>query len=299
MIAGALGCFGLMLRDASRVHMGGVIPWKRMLRIGPIALALGLIGTINAWPRFVFSYQTTMAWGSYMILFGVSLVSSAIIYFFLGWVLSALARGLHPVTSLLANEGARRAMLPGALLALVLVPAWAKVLGLTRILFAAQFPRLADPPGFGGAGYLDVLSPGLAVIVSTIVTTFLAGFVVAAFLRILPSREWPGRPLRFALFAALVIGLTAGPTRGVGEAMVALLRAALLIVVALGLVRWVLRDNPLAYLAGIYGYFLVRGVGGLLEQPSAWARAQGIVTLVVLLAPLAWVVVRGRGAREA
>jgi hypothetical protein len=295
MILGALGSFGVALRDAARAHMAGVIPWKRMLRVGPIALGFALIGAVNGWPRFVFNYQTTMAWSSYLVLFGVGIVTACVLYFFLGWVLSALARGLQPSVALLGDAEARRRMLPGALLGLLIVPAAAKVLGLARLAIAGWFPRYADPPGLDPAGYLDMLSPGLAVIVSTIVSTFLCGFLVAAVLRVLPSREWPGRPIRWGLFAALAVGAALGPVRGLGEALVALKMMALVLIVAYALVRWVLRDNPLAYLAGIYGFFVYRGVGGLLEQPTAWARGQGIVALVVLLVPVVWGVVRGRG----
>ena len=294
MILGGLGCFGIALRDASRAHMSGVIPWKRMLRFGVVGLAFAVIGAVNGWPRFVYNYQSTMAWSSHLVLFGVGLATASVLYFFLGWVLTALGRGLQPSVKLLGDPGAWGEMLPGALLALVLVPAWAKALGLTRVFFAGVFPRFAAPPGLDMAGYMDMLSPGLAVIVSTLVSTFLSGFVIAALLRILPSQDWPGRPLRLALFAALVVGLTVGPTRGMGEAAVALARAVLILAVAFGLVRWVLRDNPLAYLAGLYGFFAFRGVGGLLEQPTTWARTQGIVALVVLLVPVAWMAMRGR-----
>jgi membrane protease YdiL (CAAX protease family) len=296
MILGGLGCFGVALRDASKAHMAGVIPWRMMLRFGPPGVILALIGVINGWPRFVFNYQSTMAWSTYLVTFGVAIVMASVLYFFLGWVLSSLGRGLQPSSVLLGNAAARRTMIPGALLALILVPIWAKTLGLVRVLLAGAFPRFAGPPGLDAAGYLDMLSPALAVIVSTIVSTFLGGFIVAAALRVLRSGEWPGRPLRLLLFAALAVGFILGPTRGAGEAMLGLLRLAIMIAVAYGLVRWLLRDNPLAYLAGLYGYFAFRGAGGLLEQPSSWARMQGIVALVVLLVPVVWVVVRrGKG----
>lgn len=293
MILGGLGCFGIALRDASRAHMAGVIPWRMMLRFGPPAVVLALIGVVNGWPRFVYNYQSTMAWSTYLVTFGVALVMASVLYFFLGWVLSALGRGLQPSTALLGNATARRAMLPGALLALILVPVWAKTLGLVRVLLAGAFPRFAPPPGLEAAGYLDMLSPGLAVIVSTIVSTFLGGAIVAAILRVLRSLDWPGRSLRLLVFAAFAVGFILAPTRGPGEAMVGLLRLAIMVVVAYGLVRWLLRDNPMAYLAGLYGYFAFRGVGGLLEQPTSWARTQGIVALVVLLVPVVWVVIQG------
>ncbi len=296
MILGGLGSFGVALRDAARAHMAGVIPWRRMLRVGPIALGFALIGAVNGWPRFVFNYQTTMAWSSYLVLFGVGIVTACVLVLlprvgperaragtaavggFAGGRGCAGAHGARGAAR--ARHRARggedaRPRAPGdrRVVPTVRQPAGAGSRGLPRHALARargdrEHDRRDVPVWIRRGGRV-------------------AGSCPRASGR--AGRSAGGCSRRSA------VGVALSPVRGMGEALVALKMMALILIAAYALVRWVLRDNPLAYLAGIYGFFMYRGVGGLLEQPTAWARGQGIVALVVLLVPVVWVWMRGRG----
>ena len=293
LILGICGSLGLALRDAAKSHVAGGIPWRRLLPVGVAAAMLAIIGRLNAWPRALSAYMTTAPWGAYLIGFVVAVVIAVVLYFFVSWAGTALARGLHPSVGLLADPRARRRMLPGAFVALVIVPLWGGVFGLVRLLSAGIFPAAAQPPSFEAGAPLDLAIPGLGAAVGVIVSTFLLLLVVAAIARTLPSREWPGRGVRIALFAAAAVGLALIPARATGEGLLNLFRVALIILVAFGLIRWLLRDNPLAYMAGAYGLFAYRAVARLLGQPCVWARGQGVLALVLLLLPLVWVLIVG------
>jgi len=291
MLAGAAGTFALALRDGLRAHMRGEIPWKRLLRIGLIGIALSLLSMVNAWPRFVSTYVTTVPWGSYLVLYIVGMVTSVIFYFGVSWAGVALARGLQPSVASLTDPASIRRMLPGAAVALVVVPMWGRILSLVRLLAAGRFPGAADPPDLHMGGRLEMALPGLAVAISVIVGTFALAWAVAALARVLTSREWPGRPLRLVLFAALALGIALNPARSTGEGIWGIVRIALTVAIGYGLIRVVVRGNPLAVLAGVYGLLAFRGAADLLSQPNSWVRGQGILAAVLLLAPIAWFLV--------
>ena len=105
---------------------------------------------------------------------------------------------------------------------------------------------------------------------------------------------WPGAGGRIALLAAVVLGVAILPARSTAEGLVNLARIACTVLVAYGLIRFVLRGNPLAYVAGAYGYFAVRAAGDLLQQPSGWARGHGIAAGVILLIPVGLVILTSR-----
>ncbi len=302
MILGMVGSVGIVLHDAARAHMRGTIPWRRLLPVGAIAAAISLIATANSWNRFNYAYVTTVPWSNYMILFVVGLLTALVIYFFLGWAGTAVAHGLQPSIGWIADARARRRLWPGALTALVFVVAWGEILSRLDRLLAGMFPGSADPPLPGAGGVLDMSSPALAAVLSSWVWTFVGGIVAAAALRSLPSRDWPGRGARFGFAAATLIGISLSPARETGEALLNLLQVGVAVAVAWGLVRWVLRSNPLAYLLSIYALFAIRQAAELISQPSGWVSGQGLVALAALLLPWVWLGIRdlrlGRAAAE-
>lgn len=140
--------------------------------------------------------------------------------------------------------------------------------------------------------------PGLAVAIGSIIATFLLAWGIAVVAKILSSGEWPGRRWRFLIPCLFAIGVALVPARAPGEAILGLVRIALVAAVVWGLVKLVARGNPLAVVAGAYGLFLYRGVAGLVAEPSAWARGQGILAGALLILPILWVLFaarRGRG----
>jgi hypothetical protein len=219
------------------------------------------------------------------------MVMSVIFYFGIAWAGVALARGLQPSVASLTDPASIRRMLPGAAVALLVVPMWGRILSLVRLLAAGRFPGVADPPDLRMGGRLEMALPGLAVAISVIVGTFALAWAVAALARVLTSREWPGRPLRLVLFAALALGIALNPARSTGEGIWGIVRIALTVAIGYGLIRVVVRGNPLAVLAGVYGLLAFRGAADLLSQPNSWVRGQGILAAVLLLAPIVWYLV--------
>jgi hypothetical protein len=94
-----------------------------------------------------------------------------------------------------------------------------------------------------------------------------------------------------------MIGIALLPARGVGEFLINLLRIGLLAAVAYGFVRWLLRDNPLAYVMAAYGVLAAGVAGEFVRQPDAWVRGHGIVGAVLLILPVVVLVVSVRRVR--
>jgi membrane protease YdiL (CAAX protease family) len=299
LILGAAGIFALALQDSIRAHMAGRIPWKRLLRVGVFAGLLSIIGMINAWPRFLSTYVTTMPWASYVVFFMVAIVTSFIVYFLAGWAGTATAKGMVPSISSLTDPAAVRRMIPAAAVALVVVPVWGRILGLVRLALAGAFPAAAPPPDLYAGGRMDMLLPGVAIPIGALIAAFGAGWAIAALTTTLRSREWPGRIGRLGLFAGLAVGLALTPARTTGEGLIGLLRVGLGIGVAWGLLRLLAPGNPLAVLAGGYGLFASRGIAELLSQPSPWARSQGVVAAVLAVVPVVVVWMFSRRGRAA
>ena len=297
IILGAGGLVSFAVRDAAQAHMSGDIPWKKLIPAGPIAMAFALIGMLGRWPDFVSQYTTTVPWGSYMVMFSVAVVASVVAYFLMAWAGLAVARGLQPRVARLADAGARRRMIPGALVVLILAPAWVRILSLAERVLLARFPGSTAPPGLSAGVELGTLVPGLAVGTDIISATFLFVLGIAVTARVLTSREWPGRRLRVLAPCLLALGVALLPARAPGEAVVNLVRIAVGVALVWGLLA-VARGNPLAVIAGAYGFNAVGAVAWLVAEPDAWVRGQGILAAILLLLPILGVLVsafrRGR-----
>ncbi len=283
LLLGVGGILAIVLRDAGRAHTAGAIPWRRLLIVGAAGSALALVGTLNAIPRLLARYETSAPWSSFVVIIIVGLLTAMVFYFLAGWAGAGIVRGLHPRVAGLHDPAMRRRWLAGGLCGLVLFPIWGRILGQVRLLLAATFPGVAAPPSFGASPVHDMTIPALGAVVSTIGGAFAFCLLFAAVTRVFSSRDWPGAWGRIALMAAVALGMAILPARSTGEGCVNLARIAVTLLAAYGLIRFVLKDNPLAYVAGAYGYFAFRAAGDLLQQPNAWARGHGIVAGLILL----------------
>ncbi len=299
LLFGAGGILALALRDAGRAHTAGEIPWKRLLSLGAAGSVLALVGTLNAMPRLLARYETTAPWSSYVVIIIVGLLTAMVFYFLVGWAGAALTRGLHPRIAGLHDPAERKRWLAGGLCGLVLVPIWARILGGVRLLLAAWFPGSAGPPPIGASPVLDTTIPAVGAVVATVGGAFVFCLLLAVATRVFSSRDWPGIGGRIALLAAIAVGMAVLPARSMAEGLVNLARIGFTILVGYGLIRLVLKGNPLAYVAGAYGYFAVRAAGDLLQQPNGWARGHGIVAGLILLVPVVWVILSSSKGRAA
>lgn len=299
VLIGGTGLTALLLRQAGAAHGAGKIPWKRYLRIGIAGIAVAVVGTLNAVPRLYHRYETSAPWSSFLVLMFVGLLTAMVFYFFLGWAGGGILHGLHPRIALLRDRAARRRWLPDAILAFALAPVWAHAVGAVRSLLTAAFPAIAPPPPIGATALLDTSVPAAGAVVSALLTTFVAALGLGALTAAIPSRAWPGRPLRAALLVALCVGAALLSSRSSGEFAIGAARIAVFAVAILLFLKLVLRANPLAYVAAAYGWAVTRNVGLLLEQPSSWSRGHGFAALAILLAiPVLAVVMDGRRDAE-
>lgn len=186
-------------------------------------------------------------------------------------------------------------MLPAALLALLIAPVWAWLLSQVDLFLAGSFPTLAPPPSVSAPLSLETYLPAIGAITTALPRVFMLGLLTAVILHLVVSTTRPGRPVRFLILAAIVIGMALLPVRSTGEFLVVLFRILLLAGAAVTLSRMLLRDNPLAYLAAAYGIACVESAGGLIVQSSPWARGHGIVAALILILPILWIWWRSRG----
>jgi hypothetical protein len=292
-----LSCGGILaitLNDAFRGDTHGAIPWKRLIRVGIVASAIGPIAGANALPRLLNQYDTSVPWGNFVVIAVVGFVTAMVVYFFVGWSGAAMLRGLHPAVGSLGDPLARRRMLPAAALALLATPVWFFFLEKVGLLLALVWPGSASPPDLDPSSHLEALAPWLSTVTATIVGTFVGGLAIGSLVALLRNRSWPGRLGRVLLLGALWVAIALLPARTAGEFAVRFLSTGLLLGVAWGLARWVCAGNPLAFAAALYAFFAVRAAGSLLGEPSRWVRGHGIVAALLLLVPIAWLLAQKR-----
>jgi hypothetical protein len=298
VLLGCVAILALSVLDAVRARARGAVPWKRFIPAGVFAVLVSIFATVNAIPRVTYRYETSVPWSNYTILIIVGLFTAAVLYFFLAWAGVAFAQRLYPAVGALADRGSRRKMIASGLLAIAVAPVWAAFLSELGIQLASWFPTVASPPPFPGFSNLETSLPALGVVTTVIPRAFLLCLIAASVARLFTSHDWPGRGLRIALLAAVVVGASLLPTRSTGEFLLYFVRYVLLVVVWIGLAVFLLRDNPLAYIGAAFGMASVESVALLIEQPNAWARGHGIIAALLLILPILWIGWDSLRARE-
>lgn len=285
---------GVSIYNSIRTRAGGAVRLKRFIPIGIAGAVISVIASANALPRLLHRYDTSMPWSNYMILILAGLFAGMVLYFFFGWMGAALGMRLHPTVTAITDSESRRKMIPGALLAVILTPVWVTVIARINLLLAAYFPGVASPPLPVGGGSLETAIPAVGIVTTSLVRAFIFCLVVGLIIHLLRSSEWMKKGLRYLILAAAVVGFALLPANGSGEFAINLVTYAVLLVIAYGLARYLFRDNPLAYVAGVYGVYVLDGVGDLITQPDRWVQGHAIAAGVILLLPVIWFAVSSR-----
>jgi len=135
--------------------------------------------------------------------------------------------------------------------------------------------------------FFATLSPAASSVASACQETvfWLAVLALVAFLVRYLSR-WPGAAVLAAVIA--VAGLLPGSVHTPGEFLLYYGIRLMYLVAAVIFVRFVARDNYLAYLLTAWGLALLDKIADLVAQPGAGLRSQGGILIALLAVTAVW-----------
>lgn len=268
-------------------HRRGEVRWQPCLLWALPFGVLTLLSSLNAWPRILLAYTTEIPWNTFVLSTAATLTLSAtFVYFVIATAIAGMTTRFPDIWSL-RDRAFRRALLPDALLAALLVLSLA--IAFDRIF--GQLPRwvpsLADPGSGMEVGALSSVVPWFQVFAGAALSWVWRLALVTLAIGVLTHGLW-SKPVLGLLVAGALIALVPLETRGPGEFLIAL--APILILAAAGylLARFVLRDNLLAYPLAVAAVVASGAVGPLLASEGAYFRHVGLLGLALILLPVGW-----------
>jgi len=266
---------------AARKHF----PWRRPLIWTAILSIVPIAGAVVRFRSSLFTYDTSIGWDTF---FNSQLVSAFVLGAAqIGILFLALAgiEAAHPqALDWLRREGRARfgrSALASALIALGVLLIWR--VALQWLAFA--FPSIASTGGFSVPQSVNMAAPALLAIGQAAVQAIIASAIVALFvigLRGIPHGE------RYADVVAIVtlFFLTIDSSAHGAEVAFMLLTSATAALLAWALVRFVLRDNFLAYPLVAALASLLASAATMLEnhRPDLTVNAVVVIVAAFLLA---------------
>lgn len=289
ILAGGL-FLGLALWVLIDGHRKGETRWARSLALGLPFGVLGLLSGLNAWPSaLVQKYSTEMPWNLYVISFAAGVAIGAGVVYLVSVACVAFLTTAYPRIWGLGNPGYRAAAIRNALLASVISLAVMSAVSHLESSLGRLLPAIAPEPNLPAFVSTTTAAPWFSLVFSVLRSWLLILGAAAAVLVVvgLRQRQVRGIPILVAFGLIALVPLT---TRGPGEFLVGLLLVCIRIGALVALVRWVLRDNLLAYPLAALVLVAAARLAPYLGAGGAYFRTQGWIALVLLAVPVVWLV---------
>ncbi|MGH9355571.1 MAG: hypothetical protein ACRD10_05520, partial [Terriglobia bacterium] len=286
LVAGAVWLF---VRQVRR----GAIRWGPALKVAIVMAVLIGLAELNRLPGVDRAYNTSISFANFRLQVVVSLAVSLILGGVLLWLAVGLATSLYPEVWQVFRAGQRRIWRRDAAIALVVSLAVSAGIEKLVALFADHAQAYASlsfplpPRGF------DALSPGFGAFAHGLIYAIGESAVlgVAIYGICLAWRRrvwwfWPG--------AALVI-VALGPAGAhslAGWAAGWLMRAVPLLV-AIALIAFFFRNNPLAYVLAAFCSTIATPLVELLSNPAPFFRWNGVLLGILAAATVLWLLAPG------
>jgi membrane protease YdiL (CAAX protease family) len=286
-IIGAIALLSLIVAGfvmAARKHF----PWRRPARMTAILAIIPIVSAIASYQSGLFFYDTSLSWDTFVEsnLVRVFVVAGLQI----GLLFLALAgiEAVYPQAfDWLRREGRAR-FGRSALVAAVTAIAVIVIVRVALQWIALAFPSIAPAGGVDIPDAVNRTAPALLAIGQAIIRAIQLSAGVALFLcgvRGIPQSERYGDLVAIiALFFVLL-----DPGAHGGEAPLMLLSAAVATALAWFVVRFVLRDNLLAYPLAAVLALMFSSASNMLQNHRTDLTVNAVIVIVVAVALAAWV----------
>jgi hypothetical protein len=270
--------------------------WVHALRLAAPFGLVTLVGTSLAIPLQYSQYPTAYSLGVFEAITIVSLFTSA-----LAWCLAfacgmALILASRPDAAAVFHSAARRLCAVDAIFAAGTAVMLGMALDRVQWLLIDRFHSAALLAASAHTAFAT-LSPAVFVIASTCqeALLWLALLVLIAYLAERLER-WPGLAILGGLVAAA--GFVPATVHTPGEFFLYYAIRLLYLAAAVLFVRYLVRENYLAYLLIAWALLLVTKSMELLSQPAVQLRLQAGILIALLLATVAWTLAPAWGSRR-
>ncbi len=287
-IAGALTGLTLLVTGFVAATARRRPRWGRALRW---MLALAIIPILNAAAGYedaLFGYRTSVRWDTFFAGFTVDVFRSVGLRLGVLFLAVAAIDAAYPwAFGLLSREGRAR-FGRSALVAAVTVLAIIAALRTMMQLAANRLPSMAsvsiDVPDAVAVAFPAVLAFADAIFNAIVGSAAVASFAVA--FSLMRKRPW----LRDALIIAIVFCGALDPAATAARTPLMLVRAAVLAVASWATIRYLLRDNLLAWPVAIFFAAMLNGIVAMAGNNRPDLLTNAVVLSLVLLAAIAWLV---------
>jgi hypothetical protein len=292
-LAGAVAIVALIVAGFVIVARRGGFPWRRALRWTLILSIVPIAGALIDLDATAFGYQTSIQWWTFISGELTDTVRT------LGLQLGGLFLALDafvPYASSLGSRGLRARLGRGAVIrALTAIATFTAVRMLLRMI-AQRFPSMLSihPPDISSAVAIPLpalFELGEGILRAVQLSAAIALFIVAV--RSFKHRSTTAIIAMLALFCAAL-------DSSVNLHQTPLMLASAATIAALGfvIVRWILRDNVLAYPLAIFIAMTLQNASSMMNNHRVDLQANAIAELIAILIVITFFALR-REPRDA
>jgi len=296
LLVAALACGGLIVFvQQVRSHQ---IPWRPAAWVGVAAfVVMGLSQLNTLLPAVDRVYSTSIPLSAYHLAIVIESIIVPLVLGLLVWLLVGLAASLYPDAWRILRASARRIWSLDAAMAVAMTIAVAAAIHQLNALVSVYLHAYAPVSIELVPGGLDSLVPGAGAWLGAVLSCIFASAAAAVLIWIV-RRGWSTRSWWLWVGALLVI-VRLGPAdaHSLPQFATGWAMSALPALAVLALVAFIYRDNIAAYVAVVFSVHVTDPLVGLISQPVAFYRWQGILLAVLSAAFLWWLLAPGGRAR--
>jgi hypothetical protein len=286
-IVGGLALLSLTVAGfvvAARKHF----PWRRPARLTAMLAIVPIISAIFRWKTSLFGYDTSVGWDTFvngLVITTVTVTGVQIGLLFLAF--AAIEAAYPQAIDWFRHEGRAR-FGRSALIAAITATGLLAIRKILLQLLAQAFPSLGSIDGIDIPLAVNMTLPVVVDVGQAVVRAIEASAVVGLFA--VSLREMP-KAKKFADITAILalFFITLEPNANAAEAPLMLLSAVTSALAVWFVVRFILRENLLAYPLAATLALLLGSAASLLQNQRNDLILQGVVEIIAAIALMIWI----------
>ncbi|MDD5529208.1 MAG: CPBP family intramembrane metalloprotease [bacterium] len=265
------------------------IQWKIPFTVGAIFAGIQILNKVNNLPLIYQNYITSIGLNIFNITIIIGIFMTILGIFFFSALCTGVIMALYP--NIFEGFRAKNLSLFGKDAIVFSIIGLCLTLGIANIenFLTYRFPQFSNVPELKLPGHMDTNLPFLSTISSNFILVLFILTALAVGIHLL--KYYNKKPVYLVLIIILgLFSFTDGKT--IGENAFSLLSLLLSIGSMIILVKWILRDNLLAY--PLYFWVSIFGHSAYLFYTKSLYKIDSVILFVVAILPLIWVYIGSR-----